>query len=578
MLVGMISILLTWMLLLMVCCGIGLSIQRLFGLPDLNAERMLSGFWLGWSSLIIALQVLHLVIPVDLPVTLGAVILGMVSLVWNSTSVLRFLKDGARAARLACAATFPFLVWLANRAMGPSRPYDAGLYHLSSVHWISSYPLVPGLGNLHGRLAFNSSYFLFQALLNVGSWKQMSYHLAGGLLITVAFLQIGLGIYRVATRRSRCRLCDLLSALFLIPMIHRSFVDASTTSPDLPIFILGFVVGLQLCRALFEHDGMLQLIFDLFLIATLSALGISIKLSFAAVGCASALVALGKVIAFAGIGLGRRSNLTKVASIVLLPILVLVPWTIRGVVTSGYLAYPSTIVPFDVEWKVRRGQAVTEARAIMTWARQPHGSPDDVLAGWDWLVPWAIRTAESELKLRTVDLALPLLLCLAGILLVVRCRDQGEARPLQLALLLAPSVAALAFWFLAAPAPRFLGAIVWLLGGGTVAGAVKRSGMSRHLAYVALLSLLLAVLVVGADVVRYGFLVRPGPQHGYYPIPEVQTYDFVTDSGLTLHVPAEGDQCWDAPLPCTPYPKPDLRLRRAGDLGSGFTVAPPFGQ
>jgi hypothetical protein len=34
-------------------------------------------------------------------------------------------------------------------------------------------------------------------------------------------------------------------------------------------------------------------------------------------------------------------------------------------------------------------------------------------------------------------------------------------------------------------------------------------------------------------------------------------------------------QCWDAPLPCTAFKNDHLRLRREGDLGAGFTVAPP---
>ncbi|MGH7657841.1 MAG: hypothetical protein ACREL6_06365, partial [Gemmatimonadales bacterium] len=43
-------------------------------------------------------------------------------------------------------------------------------------------------------------------------------------------------------------------------------------------------------------------------------------------------------------------------------------------------------------------------------------------------------------------------------------------------------------------------------------------------------------------------------------------------SGLILNTPARGMLCWDAPLPCTPHPAPNLRLRRPGDLGGGFVT------
>jgi hypothetical protein len=47
-----------------------------------------------------------------------------------------------------------------------------------------------------------------------------------------------------------------------------------------------------------------------------------------------------------------------------------------------------------------------------------------------------------------------------------------------------------------------------------------------------------------------------------------------TDSGLVVHVPKDSteDQCWDAPLPCAPSADRRLRLRRPGDLGSGFVI------
>jgi hypothetical protein len=44
--------------------------------------------------------------------------------------------------------------------------YDSGLYHLQSIRWDNTYPIVPGLGNLHERLAFNQSFFEFVAALN----------------------------------------------------------------------------------------------------------------------------------------------------------------------------------------------------------------------------------------------------------------------------------------------------------------------------------------------------------------------------------------------------------------------------
>jgi hypothetical protein len=59
--------------------------------------------------------------------------------------------------------------------------------------------------------------------------------------------------------------------------------------------------------------------------------------------------------------------------------------------------------------------------------------------------------------------------------------------------------------------------------------------------------------------------------HTSHPTPELEHY--TTRSGLVLGVPTgDGARCWDAPIPCTPNPAPNLRLRVPGDLASGFVV------
>jgi hypothetical protein len=39
--------------------------------------------------------------------------------------------------------------------------FDTGLYYLTTIRWAQDYPVVPGLANLHTRLGFNQSLFLF---------------------------------------------------------------------------------------------------------------------------------------------------------------------------------------------------------------------------------------------------------------------------------------------------------------------------------------------------------------------------------------------------------------------------------
>ena len=54
----------------------------------------------------------------------------------------------------------------------------------------------------------------------------------------------------------------------------------------------------------------------------------------------------------------------------------------------------------------------------------------------------------------------------------------------------------------------------------------------------------------------------------------IDTQHVIADLYNVVNVPTVSDSCWNAPLPCTAYPNPALRLRRDGDLGSGFMLDP----
>lgn len=56
---------------------------------------------------------------------------------------------------------------------------------------------------------------------------------------------------------------------------------------------------------------------------------------------------------------------------------------------------------------------------------------------------------------------------------------------------------------------------------------------------------------------------------GWKPIKTMALAEEVTSHGLKVHVPVKTDQCWDSPLPSTPYFNPALELRGNG-LQSGF--------
>ena len=576
---GMLAILGTWLVLLAAFCGIGFVAQRLAGVRAGSAERVLCAFWLGWAIVVVLLQFWHLVAPVNEVTFLVLVIPGLVGLALNARDLARLLRTDVRAKVWYLASVALFAVWLANRAMGPIGPYDAGLYHLNSIRWASEYRIVPGLGCLHGRLAFNCSHFLYLALLGVGPWKGASHHLGNGVLILVTIAQIGLSVARAFMRKGDIQAYDLLRILLLVPVVDESLIYTASTTPDVPVFVLGVVVCVELCRVLLAPLDATALRYHTVLAVTLAGVGITMKLSFAALGVSAALVAIGFVLVEQMRGPKRIGRVLRLAWLAGPAVVAVATWMARGVILSGHFAYPSGLGSVAVEWRISPKHAAEQVRMMtgrhrQPYAEDPNANHDEVLSSWSWVVPWAAWTVRKN----WFDVNAPLAVLFGAVLIGLWRRKRGTGHPWRGLLLLVPPVGSLTVWFLTVPHPRYAGAAFWLLGSGAVVIASVRWWSPKYARRVAVAVGVAALLAAAAHHRVEGLVVAPGPDHGFYPIPVADLKTFTTNSGLVLYAPRRGNQCWDAPLPCTPYPSATIRLRRADDMTSGFVRTPPPGR
>ena len=71
--------------------------------------------------------------------------------------------------------------------------YDTDLYHAQAIQWIERYGVVPGLGNLHNRFAYNSAFLCLQALF---SWRSVIGQSLHGMN---AFLGMMMTFYAIMT-------------------------------------------------------------------------------------------------------------------------------------------------------------------------------------------------------------------------------------------------------------------------------------------------------------------------------------------------------------------------------------------
>jgi hypothetical protein len=539
----------------LVFSGFGLLCFAACGRKSLNAWDLLRLPWLGWAGAVLVLQLWHCFLPIDGRAISVLALVGIGGLVINTTKLLELVRSHRAQVAWSTGLLLVLSLWMANQTVRQPGIYDSGLYHLNSVRWAYSYPIVAGLGNLHGRLAFNNSSFLYTAMLDVGPFRHKSHQLASGFLMLCLMIPCVCAWWRVFKEGERdCKM--LFYAFSFAPLLVWIVVSgfASSPSPDVPCFVLAIWIGGELLGLLsLPREATREAAHSFRVIVLLSLVGLTVKLSFAffaAGACAVALFIL----------LHRRVGAPwkPFAAAAVIGMFTVFPWMVRGVILSGYPAYPARLMKMGVDWGVSESSRAAMVWRIKSWARDPSVDPEVVMGTLSWVKPWFLRVIRENL----LDFTFPLL-TIAIAVVVLLSFIRGKRLKLSDArwLILLPPLAGLAIW-LSAPDPRFQGSLLWVLAIGTLV-------LVHHFGnYAARWSLLGHGLVILGLLMNPLDLVRTWKDPG--PAKQVDMSLRTTRSGLRVLVPGKGDQAWDAALPATPYFSPWLRLRVEGDMSKGF--------
>ena len=145
--------------------------------------------WLGWAFTLFILQLLHFIFPITIYVVVPILIIGLLFSRHQIVEVFR-LRSQKRTTVLKFAGILFIMLaltsWIALRSMLPPENFDFGLI-INVIRWINSFPIIPGLGNLHGRLAFNQSFFLYAAALNFHPYFDHGRSIANSFLFLLTF-------------------------------------------------------------------------------------------------------------------------------------------------------------------------------------------------------------------------------------------------------------------------------------------------------------------------------------------------------------------------------------------------------
>lgn len=430
--------------------------------------------------------------------------------------------------------------------------YDTGLYHAQSIRWIEEYGVVPGLGNLHSRLAYNSASFCLSALYSFAFLGGQSYHCCAGFL---SFLLAVTCVESVSkSRLKKPQLSDLvrIMALYYLLIIFDEMISPAS---DYFMVLSVFYIVIRWLELL-EQEEKSYIPYALLCVMGVSV--VTIKLSGAFILLLTIRPALqmikekrGKqIVLFTGTGF-----------------LTAVPFLLRNIILSGWLVYPFTFIDlFHVDFKIPKGMADYDSKEIQVWGR----GFSDVTRYDEPITKWLPKWASS---LDTVNKVF-LLLALSGILMFlaycVYAAGKKRKDMRDILIVMGTMGVCFLFWLTSAPLIRYGCVYLWvfptLVWGFFYLKASRSFDRYKLFMVVLFLAGTYKAAAFTAETVRNAtgeYLLRQKDYENF----ETVSYEI---GGYTFYYPREGDRTGYQDFPASPI-KAEVSFR--GDtIEKGFKV------
>ena len=585
--IGALLVLLTWALLL----GIWMIIGAAATSPRITANagdlrtRLRGSMW--WGAALFTLVVLAvgiwfplgsaqaLIIVVALLAPIAAI--GAVSVLRNKPRSKNTATPSPIAApsmlsrRLLAGALAVAVAYLAWAALGPVTNYDTGLYHLGAIRYAADYPTISGLANLYFPFGYNNAQFPLAAFLGNGPWGGEGYRLVNGLLFAGLVTDL---ILRGRSRTLGTYVLIVGAVVVAVPMVALDDYWITSPTSDSSVFILTMVAVAYLADGLAKaKHSPAKAGSDLLVALVLAVLTVTLRPLMAVFALAMLAVVvyvqLSKSPRTGWPGLPGRAWALWVGLAAALAAV----QSARDYLLSGWLQYPLSLWPFDVPW--RAPDPVWNRTPTLGAARDP----SDLWAateGYAWIGPWVGRLPSQW------EAYLLALLLIAAVIGLFTARGSLRLRVLVLALI--PVITVDLLWFLVSPPSfRFAWGPLFALGVIPLAAALQTWGRARSPKLQATPVTLAALAVLAVTVVtalwrsdpqtrttaiewRLGGLAISLPAT---PITEAPVIRRTLDSGLTVLIPTESDQCWDNYPLCTAQLEATVSLR-GEDIVDGF--------
>jgi hypothetical protein len=547
-----ITLLLSSVLLIYVTClGWGaLAIKYVF-----KNERGVSLAITTWSGVLIIASLTELsnfFWPIDWRIGALTILIGSIGAFsnlkgakecWNRTALIVQTGNGRVWKLLILIAIFTYC----SKTLYIPLAGDNMLYHFNTIKWINEYPIIPGLGNLHGRLAFNQIYFEIIALANFYPYWMHGTGTINFFFLTLTILTV------LQISKTEVPNAQIFTIGFLWAALRYSD-SLPTSNSNYFIGLLQVSISALTLLVLYSRNEKFKLLYFIFL--WVCAFSVMAKFSSAVFASLSVLITLPT--AYSKL---KKERLWLLYALVFSAAIYLIH-ALRGYILSGYPLYPSTLGGVDsFEWSMPIREVIAEYQWVLSWSRAPGLSPEQVLKNYDWINTWLINFPLYYWVIFGLSAA-----CITALAIKWLTKKSQEYKNI---LLIIPPIGSVVFWFFTAPSVGFIGVtpeilltyLIWaLLGPSSLMFLNKKRRVITLL--LALTMWAYAMKTVGINKISLS---------GWQEINSQPLEIYETKSGLRILHPIKGDQCGDSELPCSPYLNPNLRLINNDNIRSGFS-------
>lgn len=568
-----------WTVLLIGCYVIGLGLLNwLKAYPTARlGDRAVIAVWLGILSLALALLTTALLLPLS-PLVGGIFFLGFLLLALRSKStrseVVTFYRQ---LSTWQLVIYFSIATAIAAFVSQTVTWEDTGLYHYSVIRWLADFGTVPGIALLFANFGFTSAWFAFAAPLNPTILAARASTVANGLIYLLAVLQFGLSLFRIWQRQAQltdsfivvCYSC-ILPIILATDFMSIILISAS---PDIPSLFLVITTAwtillteaaaretytapnnqhhIQADQQNYKFNNH-QVVPLLLAVGAVTIKLIALPLLF--------ITGLWFIFRYSLNPFNPQSLFRQIALAALFGLL-LVPFFLSGIITSGCPLYPSGAFCLDLPWSPALEDSESIAKSTHGWISW-YGTPPEGISPLRWaLGHWFQEFGNKVMVLLIISTIAAAIYLLAG-------RNRYRIAS---GWLIALAVTGIVFFLFTAPFNRFVLPYLFLVPALAIAtyfqsSSVNLSGWLPKIppkllaaglgAAVALFS----VVSIQKDYARF---ILPPP---LMPIDAVQKQ--VND--VRYFSPPGEELCWATQLPCT-YTAKGVKLRDATQgIKAGF--------